>query len=400
MASIAPEDPPAAAAAAAAAAASSAASPLPSAKLAKQIEQREAWAATKKAFDEWLALTPEEALEPELEIVDPHHHLWDMRALKGFNFLGLMRQQLYLTDELLDDMVGGGHNVTHTVYAEAHSFHNADVEDKVMAPLGEVQAAQGVAAQFASGSYGPLRAAAGIVGTADLAKYGAGAAPLLEACKAQCPNFRGVRCTAAYDERLGKPQFLDRPGLYKEATFREGFALLEAHGLSFDAWCFSAQLGDVLDLALAFPGTTIVLNHCGTPVGGLGPHSGVAEYEGKEEEIMAEWRANMARIAAECPNVCVKVGAGGFPHVGAGFNKREKAPTSEEVAETFKSVYLYVIETFGCDRCMFEGNFPVDKVSMSYTVLWNAFKRITADFPTEDRAKLFSGTAKRVYRLG
>ena len=167
-----------------------------------------------------------------------------------------------------------------------------------------------------------------------------------------------MRCTAAYDERLGKPQFLDRPGLYKEATFREGFALLEAHGLSFDAWCFSAQLGDVLDLALAFPGTTIVLNHCGTPVGGLGPHSGVAEYEGKEEEIMAEWRANMARIAAECPNVCVKVGAGGFPHVGAGFNKREKAPTSEEVAETFKSVYLYVIETFGCDRCMFEGTFP------------------------------------------
>ena len=107
-------------------------------RLAKQLEYRESWAANAASFAAWLAQTPEEALEPDLEIVDPHHHLWDMRNLQGFNFLGIMRQQYYLTDELLDDMVGGGHNITHTVFAEAHSFYRADATDPVMAPLGEV----------------------------------------------------------------------------------------------------------------------------------------------------------------------------------------------------------------------------------------------------------------------
>ena len=167
--------------------------PSPPPELAKQLEMRAAWATNSKAFSEWLAKTPEEALEPELEIVDPHHHLWDMRQLKGFNFLGIMRQQYYMVDEIVDDMVGGGHNITHTCYAEAHSFHSADA-DPLMAPLNEVVAAQGVAAQFASGKYGPLRVAAGIIGTADLGQFGARVEPLLVACKTQCPNCKLYDC--------------------------------------------------------------------------------------------------------------------------------------------------------------------------------------------------------------
>ena len=150
-------------------------------------------------------------------------------------------------------------------------------------------------------------------------------------------------------------QFLGRPGLYTEKTFREGFALLEKHDLICDAFCFSSQLPELYDLAKAFPSTTIVLDHNGMPLAGLGTHSGVAEYTGQQQEIMDKWKEDMAKIAADCENVVVKVGAAGFPHTGAGFDKREKPPTSEEVAAAFKDTYLWTIETFGCDRCMFEG---------------------------------------------
>lgn len=150
-------------------------------------------------------------------------------------------------------------------------------------------------------------------------------------------------------------QFLNRPSLYSDVTFREGFALLEKYELIFDAWCFSSQLSELYDLACAFPNTTIVLDHMATPLAGLGVHSGVTEYNGKQVEILEQWRKDMARIAAECPNVYVKVGAGAFPHTGVGFDKRDKPPTSVEVAEALSEVYLWTIETFGCDRCMFEG---------------------------------------------
>jgi predicted TIM-barrel fold metal-dependent hydrolase len=187
--------------------------------------------------------------------------------------------------------------------------------------------------------------------------------------------------------------------MYSQPTFREGFALLEKHGLSFDAWVFSSQLPDVMDLALAFPGTTIVLNHAGTPLAGLGNVAVAPTYDGQQEDIMATWKVRMSHIAETCPNVYVKVGGAGVPQLGAGFEARAKPPSSEEVARVFKEMYLWTIETFGADRCMLEGNFPVDKVSMSYTVLWNALKKITRDLPDEDRALLFSGTAKKVYNL-
>ena len=166
-------------------------------------------------------------------------HAWDMRELEGFNLFGLFKQQYYLADEMVDDFVGGGHNITHTVYAEAHSFHSADTPG-LMAPLGEVVAVQGLAAQFASGKYGDVRVAAGIIGTADLAKLGAEVEPLLVACKAASPNFRGIRVTGAFDPDI---QFgVGRAGLYAEPKFREGFALLAPHELVFDAFLYSSQV--------------------------------------------------------------------------------------------------------------------------------------------------------------
>eukprot|EP00854_Cymbomonas_tetramitiformis_P028631 gene28631-35514_t len=238
------------------------------------------------------------------------------------------------------------------------------------------------------------------MGTADLAQFGAGVEPLLLACKAASPNYRGIRCTASYDSHVAE-NFAPKPGLYMQPKFREGFALLEKHGLVFDAWLFSSQLPDLYDLAKSFPNTTIVIDHIATPVAILGNTVRAPGYTGKQGEISAKWQADMARIALECSNVNVKVGGSAIPLLGHGFDLRDKPPTSEEVARVFKSTYLWTIETFGPGRCMFESNFPVDKVSMSYTVLWNAYKRLTkeAGLSSSDRALLFCGTAKRVYRL-
>jgi len=259
---------------------------------------------------------------------------------------------------------------------------------------------QGVAAQFASGKYGPMRCAAAIIGSADLAQHGAAVEPLLEACKAASPNYRGIRLSASHDPRLPKgANFCASAHLYAEETFRAGFALLHKHGLIFDAWVYGCQLPDVLDLATAFPQTTIVLNHIGTPVGALGNVAGAPECDGQQEAVIAQWKESMSAIAHTCPHVYVKVGGLALPMLGHGLTTRDKPASSEEVAALFSPLYLWTISTFGASRCMLEGNFPVDKVAMSYTTLWNAHKRITRDLPGEERGLLFSGTAKKVYRL-
>eukprot|EP00640_Fibrocapsa_japonica_P005135 CAMPEP_0113938640 /NCGR_PEP_ID=MMETSP1339-20121228/5065_1 /TAXON_ID=94617 /ORGANISM="Fibrocapsa japonica" /LENGTH=209 /DNA_ID=CAMNT_0000941855 /DNA_START=41 /DNA_END=667 /DNA_ORIENTATION=+ /assembly_acc=CAM_ASM_000762 len=209
-----------------------------------------------------------------------------------------------------------------------------------MAPLGEVQMVQGFAAQFSSGKYGPIRGAAGIIGTADLAECGAEVEPLLIACKSSSPNFRGIRCVAANDANM-QQNFCPNPGLYMQQKFREGFALLEKHDLVFDAWVYSSQLSDVHDLAKSFPSTTIVLNHIGTPVAALGNLDEVLAYEGKQEEILSKWKTDMILIANECPNVYIKIGGAGVPVLGHGFSSRNKPPTSEEVASVFRENYLW-----------------------------------------------------------
>ncbi|CAK0796460.1 unnamed protein product [Prorocentrum cordatum] len=370
-----------------------------SAHLEKLLKFRDTWQAGRHTFYSWHSQTVEDALEPELEIVDSHHHLWDMRELQGYNLFGLFKQQYYMTDELVEEILGSGHNVTHTVYIEAHSFHSVNV-DAVMKPLGEVRMAQGVAAQFASGKYGSTRAVGGIVGTADLLKHGVGVEPLLAACKSTCSNYRGIRVSGHFDGKVTDGFRVGEPGIYGQPKFREGFALLEKFDLVFDAFVFASQLQELHALATAFPGITIVMDHMGAPPAALGNYEKATGYNDKQEDILAQWKRDMTRIAKECPNVNVKVG-GFIPQLGHGFDGRAKPPSSEEVAAVIGDMCLCTIRAFGCGRCMLESNFPVDKCGVSYTVLWNAFKRITkvAGFSDDERKLLFSGTAKRVYRL-
>lgn len=326
----------------------------------------------------WLNLTKEDPIEPELPICDPHHHLW-----------GLPRGHYFL-EELLTD-ISGGHNIIQTVFVECRSMYRK-AGPQEMKPIGETEFVQGIAAQSASGQYGKTNVAAGIVGFADLT-LGAAVAPVLEAhIAASRDRFRGIRYISTWHESSDIVPSRNHPRrVLLDSKFREGFACLQKYNLSFDSWLYHTQLMELVDLAEAFPKTPIILNHIGGPLG-IGP------YAGKHEEVFQEWKHGITALAG-CPNAVVKLGGLGMEMCGFGWHQGATPPSSAELAEAMAPYYLWCIEQFGADRCMFESNFPVDKMSYSYTVLWNAFKRITRGFSPEDRRFLFHDTAARVYRL-
>jgi len=331
----------------------------------------------------WLGLTVEETLEPELKICDPHHHLWlnqPARITPRYGF-----------DEILADL-GSGHNIVSTVFIEAAAMYKAD-GPSAMKPLGETEFVNGIAAISASGDYGPTRIAAGIVGSVDLT-LGAAVEPVLEAhIKTAGGRFRGIRHGVSWDACDELPDIRTKPGphLLLNKDFRDGVAQLEKFGLSLDVWCYHPQLPEVIDLARAFPGITIVLNHFGIPLG-VGP------YAGRRDEVFEVWQQNIRELAT-CDNVMAKLGGINMPENGYGWHTQPKPPSSEQLMQTTRRFYEFTIEQFGVERCMFESNFPVDRVTCSYNILWNSFKRLAAGYSTDDKASLFHDTANRVYRL-
>jgi predicted TIM-barrel fold metal-dependent hydrolase len=330
--------------------------------------------------DAWLAKTPPEpVLEPDLPIVDTHHHLWDRPDHR------------YLLHELLADL-GTGHNVVATVFVECHAMYRARGPAE-MRPVGETEFVAGVAAMSDSGRYGPTRVAAGIVGFADLT-LGDRVEPVLEAhLRAGGGRFRGVRHAAAWDasEIIGNSAVATGPHLMKQAAFREGLARLSALGLSLDAWVFHPQLGDAVDLARAFPTANIIVGHVGGPLG-YGP------YAGKRDEILATWKKAITELA-RCPNVVMKLGGMMMRLAAYDYGTRPAPPSSAELASLWGPYLETCIERFGAGRCMFESNFPVEKMGIGYAALWNAFKRIAAGASADEKQALFSGTARRAYRL-
>lgn len=340
----------------------------------------------------------EAILEPDLPIIDPHHHLWDLRPLISafpeprHPFIDALALSAYYTfDALLAD-ARSGHNVIGTVYMECGAFYRADA-DAAMKPVGEVEFVNGVAAQGASGLYGAFRPCTAIVGHADLL-LGDGARPVLEALAAAGNGrFRGIRHQGAWDadpEVLGPP-FHAPPELYLSDTFREGFHHLGELGLTFDAWLLEPQLSDVLSLAQAFPDQPICLDHCGTPLG-------TGQYHGKLHERFDTWRA-MIREIARCPNVSVKLGGLAMSFCAMPEQGPATGLSSETLAAMWRPYIETCIEAFGTDRAMFESNYPVDKWGASYDTLWNAFKRLAHGASAEEKRALFAGTAARFYGI-
>ena len=328
--------------------------------------------------NDWLAQTPEDTLEPEIPICDPHHHFWVARPEP-------VHYQQYLLPELSSD-VGSGHNVKSTVFIEVRCEYRTDGPDE-MKPVGEVEYIQTIAD---AASTGPTKAAAGIIGHADL-KLGEGVRPVLEAMQAASPNrFRGVRHSVGYDE---SPELANRDikGALGTDGYRAGARVLASMGLILENSMYFHQLGELAAFAKAVPEVPIVLNH----IGGL---LRVGPYANRDEEVMPEWRRGVEEVA-KCPNIIMKLGGVGQLRYGYYWHDRETAIGSEELAQQLSPLMEHCIQQFGPDRCMFESNFPVDKISYSYNVIYNAFKRLSKGYSASERAAMFHDTAARVYNI-
>lgn len=322
------------------------------------------------------AAATETAIDLELAICDPHHHLWDYPDSR------------YLVDEFLGDLAGG-HHVACTVYVECRHGWRTDGPESLR-PVGETEyVAELTAANQASDG---TRIAAGIVAFADLT-LGADVRRVLQAQVEASDRVRGIRYLSAWDasDKVHNSQTKPTQHLLLDEKFQAGVAQLRELSLVFDAWVYHPQIPDVTQLARSFPEQVIVLNHVGGPLG-IGP------YKDQRSEVFADWRPAIEELAS-CPNVRVKLGGLAMSMAGFGWHKRKVPPDSAELAEAMAPYFQTCIDAFGPDRCMFESNFPVDKVSCSYTTLWNAFKRVAREYSEPERAALVHDTAVRTYRL-
>jgi predicted TIM-barrel fold metal-dependent hydrolase len=343
---------------------------------------------------------PEPVIDPDLPIVDSHHHLWllpeaMLASMEVTNTLFcraitpvFRRHARYLFDDYLNDL-RSGHNVRSTVFVDAHTMYRR-IGPEPLRSVGEVEFVNGVAAMAESGLFGDIKVCAGIVGGVDL-RLGENVDEVLTAhIQAGGGRYRGVRSPVAYSD---DPSILGfgAPGVLLDSAFRRGYRRLQHYGLSFDAFVLEPQLSDLLDLACAFPDTLIILNHLGGPVG-------IGRYAGDRKEVFHRWRDRITTLA-RCPNVFVKIGGLGIPFAGLPSFRATPPLNSMHLAEEWRPYIESCVEAFGAERCMFESNYPVDAAVGSYAVLWNAFKRITATASQSEKTSLFSGTASRAYRL-
>jgi predicted TIM-barrel fold metal-dependent hydrolase len=326
---------------------------------------------------EWLGQITEEILDPDLPIVDPHHHLWPY-PLGAFG-------QYDLSQLRLD--AGSGHNVVATVFVECGAAYRKDGPEHLRV-VGETEWLAEVAVQSATDGAGA--AIRGIVSSADL-RLGDQVDEILIAHEAAGHGlFRGIRQRTNHDPLVSEEHDA-KPGIMGDPRFIDGVRRLAAGGYTFDAWSFHCQIPELIDVARAVPEITIVSNHLAGPVG-VGP------YAVDRRASMDEWRRLISELAT-CPNVVLKLGGLGMHLFGVPWDERPAPPTSTEVVDTWRDDIRWCIDVFGPQRCMFESNFPVDGLGMGYAVLWNAFKLMTADQSPADKAALFSDTARRVYRL-
>jgi L-fuconolactonase len=330
----------------------------------------------KPVREAWLDLTAETAIDPDLCICDPHHHLW------------YEPDNPYTVEDFRRD-IGGGHKVAQTVFVESRKMMRKE-GPPAMQPVGETEFVREIVSPNVPGSPGFSRVSSGIVGFADLT-LGDAVTPVLEAhLEAGQGRFRGIRYSSTWDS---SPEIRcsAAKGILTDSNFRMGFACLRKFDLIFDAWLYHPQLMELVNLARAFPDIPIVLDHIGGPLG-IGP------YARSRDEVFQIWKSSISALSA-CENVSVKLGGLGMDICGFGWSEKAEPPGSPELAGTFAPYFLWCIETFGVKRCMFESNFPVDKRAYSYTVIWNAFKTICKGFSASERQALLHDTAVKVYHL-
>jgi L-fuconolactonase len=327
----------------------------------------------------WYAQVTEDIIEPERPIVDPHHHLWS-----GWKIPDYLLEDLWADTE-------SGHKIEKTVFIECGTSYRETGPDHLK-PVGETEFVADIAMQ--STAAGSTKAViAGIVSHADLT-LGDALDEVLEAHEEAGKGlFRGIRHSGAHHPHPEEAFIPGKyaPGLFLDGAFQAGVRLLGQLGYTYESWHYHFQLRDFFALVKAAPDTTIILDHFGTPLG-------TKSYQDQREAIFKQWQADIVTLA-EYPNVYAKLGGLAMPDNGFGWHEAAKPATSDELVAAQRRYYLHTIECFGVNRCMFESNFPVDKLSISYAVLWNAFKKVVAEFSEDEKHSLFYGTAVKVYRL-
>ncbi|MBV9511994.1 MAG: amidohydrolase family protein [Caulobacteraceae bacterium] len=319
----------------------------------------------------------EAVLEPDLPIIDAHHHVW-----------GDERQPPYPASRLFADKAVSGHKVDATVFVECHQAYRSEGPEHLRS-VGETEFARGVAEDALRLGGRAAGACAGIVAFVDLTDAVNVDAALDAHAKAAGGRLRGVRQMAIAAPEL--PARHQSPaGLLTSEGFQAGFARFAKRNLPFDVMLTHPQLRDAVALARAFPQTTLVLDHLGGPLG-------VGRFADRKGEAFAEWREQLRAVAA-CPNVVCKLGGLLMPYTGLAAGEGRQMD-SNATAAALRDHLLTAIDLFGPWRCMFESNFPVDMPSVSYVALWNGFKRITSNFSPMERAAMFHDVAARVYRL-
>jgi predicted TIM-barrel fold metal-dependent hydrolase len=350
-------------------------------------QERKIWVRAMGARSEWWGLRREAIIEPEWEVVDAHLHLWDERDFPDPQDAGTpLKTSRYLADEYLRD-AGSGHKVAQCVYIDCGS--NYHTEGPVhLRPVGETEYAVDVARRMAARGAGTRIGA--VVAFADLRDPDLDT--VLDAHERQGSGlFRGIRHSGA---RLDDPSArllagAAPPGLYADPDFIRGVIRLGERGLTFDAFQFHFQADQFIALAEAAPGTTMIVNHLGTPIG---YRPGATD----EDPVFIEWAKGIARMA-ELPNAVMKLGGIASIVTGYDAHRRDRPPSSRDFVFERGAYFHHAIRCFGADRCMFETNFPVDSVAIGYAVLWNAYKTIAMDYDASAREALLAGTARRVY---
>ena len=326
----------------------------------------------------WLETVAEETIEPDLQICDPHHHLW-----KHPN-------STYLTQEFLED-TSSGHKIASTVFVECMSEYYTD-SPKPLAPVGETEFVEKLANKNIAEST-ETHIAKAIVGFADLL-LGDSVEEIFDSHLEKSPDrFKGIRHACGWDssDKIRNSHTNPSRFLYLDKKFQKGFGKLFDYGLTFDAWLYHPQHEELIALAKSFPNQRIILDHVGGPLG-IGP------YENRKQSVIQSWQKTISQLA-ECENVVVKLGGLSMATSGFEWHKKAKPPTSHELAVATAPYFNFCIEKFGTKRCMFESNFPVDKISCSYNVLWNSFKRITSKFSEGEKRDLYHDVAANTYGI-